>query len=200
VDPFVRADALRSLQASDMYPGMSARAERPYSTMSTSLRCERLDLARQLPGEVLLDERPEFALLDLALSPVPPSSADLSCALSADDLLTADVSSELSEQETQMLLQNGVAPWDNSPDVSRMILQRLRSQNLQCLVPPPIGKPLLPAISAPFCDVRQLQYRGLGNAPLCTASTSSSVTAPSSVPALGLRRNVSVSEMSPWDD
>jgi hypothetical protein len=190
VDAFVRADALRSLQASDMYPGMSATAERPYSALSTSLCGDRLDLARQLPRELVLDERPEYALLDLALS----------CALSVDDLLTPDVSSELSEQETQILLQNGVAPWDNSPDVSRMILQRLRYQNLQSVAHPPGGKPLLPALSAPFFDAHHVQNQGSRNAPLCTASTSSSVTAPSSVPALGLRRNVSVSEMSHWDD
>jgi hypothetical protein len=200
VDAFVRADALRSLQASDMYPGMSATAERPYSALSTSLCGDRLDLARQLPRELVLDERPEYALLDLALSAVPPSPADLSCALSVDDLLTPDVSSELSEQETQILLQNGVAPWDNSPDVSRMILQRLRYQNLQSVAHPPGGKPLLPALSAPFFDAHHVQNQGSRNAPLCTASTSSSVTAPSSVPALGLRRNVSVSEMSHWDD
>jgi hypothetical protein len=182
VDAFVRADALRSLQASDMYPGMSATAERPYSALSTSLCGDRLDLARQLPRELVLDERPEYALLDLALSAVPPSPADLSCALSVDDLLTPDVS------------------WDNSPDVSRMILQRLRYQNLQSVAHPPGGKPLLPALSAPFFDAHHVQNQGSRNAPLCTASTSSSVTAPSSVPALGLRRNVSVSEMSHWDD
>jgi hypothetical protein len=191
------AAAARSRRASAAHDAAGQYPEHRVTAFSSSRCGQPADEAR-LRNEWSVCEPLDYSLLDLALSPMPPSPAELSCALSLDDLLTASDTSELSEHETQLLLQNGVAPWDHAPEVTRAILQRLQRQSQKVAN---FDRYTSDAWTVPnVLDHTCGQQWPSRSAPVCTVSTSSSVTAAPAVAAPRLRRNVSVSEMSQWDD